>query len=217
MRGTYKYFLNNEPTGIVETFKINKLSKGTIRIVSERDASQYGTKILVEYGQLRNEPAYFFSIRMLNRNNPQVADVFAYYDFKDDKLFFSRQINDKQTGKETIKLPENCIVFPLMRCFQGETILRVAENKSFSNVLVPSIENPEDSENLLRPTFDERTAELIEKETIQINKKSIETSVYKYLSKHYSEDSKFWIDENGLLVKYIFHQSEDKVWKTILS
>lgn len=216
MEGTYKYFLNDEPTGIIETFSVQNLPDGKIKTISERDASVFGTKIFVETIQ-SNSVFEKVKIKMLNQNNSDLANVRATYEFSESSFQFKRQINENKTDKETLELPENFIVFPLIRCFQGETILHVAENKSFSNVLVPSIENPEDTNTLLKPTFDERTAEFIKKETIQIKEKTINTSVYKYLSKHYSEDSKFWIDENGLLLKYVFHQSENQIWKIELT
>ncbi len=210
MEGTYKYFLNEEPSGIIERFSIKTRPDGKTETVSERDASDFGTQIFTKAIQ-DNDLFERFEIRMLNQNNPEVADVCATYEFSNGSLSFGREINGESQGDETIQLPEDCVVFPLMRCFQGETILKVADRNKPTNVLVPSIENPDDPGELLKPTFDKRTAKKLETDPAN------HATVYNYLSKHYSENSKFWIDENGTLVKYVFHQSEDTVWTVELS
>ena len=98
--------------------------------------------------------------------------------------------------------------------------MRVAENQDFTTVLVPDIQNPNDAENLLKPTFDERRAENLGKENIafyQENSITNEANVYQYFSKHYDENSRFWIDDNGLLIAYHFAQSPDKIWEIFLT
>ena len=207
--GTYKYFLNGKPTGIVETFSIENLPDGSKFTRSIRDAKSFGTEFSVETIEKNGR---FQNCKIDFKTNE--TDVHASYDFSEKSFHVRREINGENVQDETFDLPGNCIFFPLMRCFQGETILRVAEG--FSTVLVPDIQNPKDIENLLKPIFDERTAEKIGRQTIASYQKfpvSIEADVYRYFSKHYDENSCFCVDKRGLLVAYIFAQSANKIWE----
>ena len=213
--GTYEYFLNGKPTGVSENFNITHLSDGAKKTTAVRDASPFGTKIFVETIE-RADKFERFEIRFQNQ-----FDVQAVYEFFDRKFRYTRTLDGEKTDDETLEMPENSIVFPLMRCFQGQAILRVAEaSKKFLTVLVPSIENPNDAENLLKPTFDERTAKNLGKENIafyQANSIASEANVYQYFSKHYDENSRFWIDDDGLLIAYRFVQSPAKIWEVFLT
>jgi hypothetical protein len=210
--GTYKYFLNGKPTGIVETFSIENLPDGSKFTRSTRDAKSFGTEFTVETieqnGRFQNCKIYF---------KTDETEVRANYDFSEKSFHLLREINGENVQDETFDLPENCVFFPLMRCFQGETILRVAEG--FSTVLVPDIQNPKDIENLLKPIFDERTAEKIGRQTIGLHQKfsvAAEADLYRYFSKNYDENSCFCIDKSGFLVAYIFAQSANKIWEISL-
>lgn len=210
--GTYKYFLNGEPTGIVETFSIENLADGSKFTRSTRDAKSFGTEFTVETieknGRFQNCKIYF---------KTDETEVRANYDFSEKSFHLLREINGENVQDETFDFPENCIFFPLMRCFQGATILRVASG--FSTVLVPDIQNPKDIENLLKPIFDERKAEKIGRQTIGLHQKfsvAAEADLYRYFSKNYDENSCFCIDKSGFLVAYIFAQSANKIWEISL-
>jgi hypothetical protein len=212
--GTYEYFLNNEPTGITEKFNVENLADGTTISISERNSSVYETMIYTN-AELIGNRFKSFEINITNKKNYEVADVHASYQLTENQFEFTRQINGKTTDKFIQNLPNNCVIFPLMRCFQGHAILQVAHNQAVTPVLVPDIQNPNDAENLLKPTFDKRTAKLIKKETIAFYEPesvSLETNLYQYLSKHYDDNSQFWINDEGLLVAYQFVQAADKIW-----
>ena len=212
--GTYIYLLNNEPTGIIETFSIESLPDGTKLTTSTRDASVYGTTIIVKTHEKDNKFNEF------EINFEKESKINVIYKFSDKILYSERTINGKIVDNETINMPKNCVIFPLMRCFQGQTILQVAKNQSMTPVLVPNIINPTDTMNLLKPTFDKRTSKKIGTQGIWVSGKSIglafDCNIYEYFSKHYNDKSKFWINDNGLLVKYTFHQSDDKIWTIYL-
>ena len=216
MKGTYLYFLNENPTGITEEFSVETEPSGEIATLSIRDASDFGTKISVRSIQ-QSEAFKSADIRFEQKRDDGAIDVRAVYEFSTNGLLFSRRINGEKTDDDTVDFPSHYIFFPLMRCFQGEAILRVASSGQFSNVLVPSIEDPGNTDSLLKPTFDERTANFIEQEAVTIDGRAVDTSAYQYISKHYSENSKFWIDDNGVLVRYVFNQSEDQVWSVQIS
>ena len=214
--GMYQYFLNGQPTGITENFQIESLPDDMQKTSAIREATTFKTRISLEavHDKLNFKS---FEIQM---TNAEAETIRAVYEFADQKVFVARQINGENSFDEEITLPENCIIFPLMRVFQGAVISKVAESNQAVPVLIPAIENPADTTNLLRPTFDLRRAEQIGEESItfyQPHSVTINTRIYSYTGKHYDEKSRFWIDENGLLVSYIFHQAEDKIWEMILS
>ena len=92
--------------------------------------------------------------------------------------------------------------------FRSQTIMQVANNRDVTTVVVPDIQTSSKIEDFLKPTFDERTAELISSnENLRI---------FYYLSKHYDETSEFHINQNGLLTYYKFIQSEQQTWEIIL-
>lgn len=220
----YKYFLNNQPTGISEKFGVRNLPGGLTQTICERNTSIHGTMIYAD-AKRRGELFEKFEIRITNEKNPETADVRAVYRFSGNNLHFTRERNDETVDDEIIALPENCLVFPLMRCFQGRTILQVAEKRTAVSVLVPDIQNPNDAGNLLRPIFDMRSAEFLGREQIGFWKKDSgdedtivarEANLYRYISKHYDDNSRFWINDEGLLIAYRFQPAKEQIWDVYL-
>ena len=211
MNGGYKYLVDGEPAEIVETFEINRRSGDRIETSSQRVAKSFGTKISVHSIQNGSE-FQRVEVRMVNEHIPELAEVVAVYEFSDRNIVFSRQINNAAVNDELVNPPKDYLVFPLMRCFQGAVILDVAKNETPTNVLVPNIEEPGDVNTLLAPTFDQRNARFLSSETIEIDGQAVKADEYSYLSKHYADDSRFWIDADGMLVKYVFHQPNGQSW-----
>lgn len=202
--GIYNYFLNGEPTGVSETFDIKFLPDGSKITTSIRYAKPFNTTIKVETVERNNK---LQTSKIIYQNNE--INVEAIYAFSENSLQISRKLDGKTIQNESIDLSENAVFFSLMRCFQGQIILQVAENVDVTNVLVPDIQLPTNSKNLLRPTFDKRTAKLITTKD--------KLRVFNYLSKHYDENSEFHIDEKGLLVYYKFVQNESQTWEITLT
>ncbi len=202
--GIYNYFLNGEPTGVSETFDIKFLPDGSKITTSIRYAKPFNTTIKVETVGRNNK---LQTSKIIYQNNE--INVEAIYAFSENSLQISRKLDGKTIQNESIDLSENAVFFSLMRCFQGQIILQVAENVDVTNVLVPDIQLPTDSKNLLRPTFDKRIAKLITTKD--------KLRVFNYLSKHYDENSEFHIDEKGLLVYYKFVQNESQTWEITLT
>lgn len=212
--GIYKYFLNGKQTDISENFLIENHDNNLKFVRSIREIETLKTKISV-CTMLKNDK---FDNCQIDYQTDKI-DIRVNYDFSKKIFRFTREENEKPIYKETFDLPENAVFFPLMRCFQGQTILQVAGNQGFTTVIVPDIQNPNEVENLLKPNFDERTAKFLKKDTIgffQPESVSFEADLYQYLSKHYNENSQFWLDEEGFLVAYRFYQTEDKIWEVQL-
>lgn len=210
--GTYEYFLNNEPTGVVETFKIEFLPDGRRLTTSVRDAQPFQTKISVETTETNNE---FQNCRIVYRKAD--AEISADYEFSDGRFNIRRESNGRILQDEFFDLPENFVFFPLMRVFQGRTILKIAAIQDWTAVLVPDIQPATVFENLLQPTFDSRKAEKWAMGTVKYQGTLTDALVFSYLSKHYDDDSEFWIiRKNGLLFSYEFRQSDEQFWEVRL-
>jgi hypothetical protein len=198
--GTYNYFLNGEPTNISETFDIKILPNGSILTTSIRNAKLFNTTITVETSELNDR---FQTCKIIHQKDKTKVD--AIYAFLETNFQITRKVDGEIVQNETVVFPENAIFFPLMRCFQGQTILQVAENQDVTTVIVPDIQPNTERQNLLKPTFDKRTAKLIStKDNLRL---------FNYLSNHYDDNSEFHIDQNRLLVYYKFVQNEQQTWE----
>ncbi len=206
--GVYNYFLNCEPTGVTETFDIQILPNGSKLITSIRDAKPFNTTITV----ITDDKFKNCKITYQKDENK----IEAIYKFAEKTFCIKRKFNNEVIQNETFNLPSNYVFFPLMRCVQGQTILQVVANNNFTTVIVPDIQVSTDVKDLLKPTFDERTAEWIGSGTIKLSDKLADVKIYKYLSKHYDENSEFWIIPNGFLYSYTFTQSDQQIWKAYL-
>ncbi len=202
--GTYNYFLNGEPTGVTETFDIKTLPDGSSVTTSVRDATPYNTTITVKTISEKNK---FHICKIAYQKDKNKLD--ANYEVSGSSFQVLRKFNGEIVQNERLNLPNDALFFPLMRCFQGQIILQIAGNNTYSNVIVPDIQPTTDFQDLLKPTFDERTAKLIKQKDNRF--------IYNYLSKHYDENSEFHLDENGLLVYYKFVQSETQTWEIKLT
>jgi hypothetical protein len=181
--GVYNYFLDGEPTGISETFDIKILPDGIKSTTSTRDAKPFNTTIKVETIEQNGR---FKICKIIYRKDK--SEVEAMYEFSETYFKIQRKINGEIIRNEMFDLPNNYVFFPLMRCFQGQTILQTSQNQNAATVIVPDIKPSTDFENLLAPNFDERTAQLISTGN--------KLNVFKYLSKHYDENSEFHLNEN---------------------
>lgn len=197
--GAYYYFLNGEPTGVSETFESKSLPDGSQQTTSTRDAKPFKTMITVETSEKDNR---FQNCKIAYQKDEHKIE--ADYEFDETSFHILRKFNGETIQNETFQLPDKAVFFPLMRCFQGQTVLQVAASHGFTTVIVPDIELTTDYQSLLKPTFDERTAKQLKQEDNRF--------IYNYLSKHYDDNSEFHLDENGLLIYYEFVQDEQQIW-----
>ncbi len=201
--GLYHYYLNGNPTGVTESFEIECSPDGSKITNSQRDATPFKTTIAIQTRQING--------RFQNCKVNFVKDetkIEAIYEFAERSFYILRKINDEVAQAETLDLPKNCIFFPLMRVFQGQTILQVADYQGVTNVLVPDLQTTTKIEQILQPTFDERSAKLLATNN--------NLRIFNYLSKHYDENSEFHLDENGLLIYYKFVQNNQNIWEVHL-
>jgi hypothetical protein len=202
-KGIYNYFLNEKPTGVIETFNIKILSDGSKMTTSIRDAKPFKTIITVETIDKNDK---FKNCKIIYQKDE--FQVEADYKFAENSFRVLRKLENKIVQDEPFDLPKDAIFFPLMRCFQGKTISQIAKNQESKAVIVPDIQPTTKFEDLLKPTFDERTAKCIQQKDKRF--------IYNYLSKHYDDNSEFHLDKNGLLIYYKFIQNEQQIWEISL-
>jgi hypothetical protein len=201
--GAYNYFLNGNLTAVTETFDVKILPNGSRQTTSIRSAKPFKTIITVETVEINGN---FESCRIDYRKDE--INLSAVYEFAETSFRIRRKLNGEIIQNETIKLPADALFFPLMRCFQGQTISRIAGREDFTTVIVPDIQPTSNTRNLLKQTFDKRTADIL-----STNRN---LRIFSYLSDKYDEQSEFCLDETDLLVHYKFVQSKTQTWEVKL-
>jgi hypothetical protein len=221
--GVYVYFLNEQPAGVTEPWSIHRLPDGSYCTRGERDArAAFGTTILVEaFSQtpLATDDLQRFTVAQFNANHAATGEVRAEYLFSGKTVTVTRSVNGQAMKTETLDLPENTVVSPLMRVFLGPVIRQVLArgNGQAVPVLVPSLEQMPDPDTLLRPLFDARQAAFPGTEDIELDGRRLPARRFQYLSNHYDAQSQFWLDDEDVLLRYRFVQSAEQVWDTRLT
>jgi hypothetical protein len=200
--GTYRYFLDQQPVEMVETWQRLRLDDGAILTLCERDAPAFGSGIRVEclaYGDQITE----FSVD-LGVNTPQGSEMsFAQYRI-DETHFTVERSTPAGDFQDTDTRPDGLIVAPLMRIFIGgviRQIMQVGEGVAIP-VLVPWLHNPADHQQVLMATIEQRYAVFLGDETIPVGAGTFDTRVYQYIGGNYDQDSRFWVGEDDVLIYY---------------
>lgn len=217
--GTYHYYLNDTPAGVVETWRIWR-ENDALCTESRREAVAYQTTLSVATVSASDWLASDFARWEihLQQHTPDAADVRAVYEFgTDHQLQVTRHVNGTLTDKTALTLPVNCLGAPLMRIFLGPTILRVATcEEAGAQVLVPDLMHLADPQRVLQPTFDLRRAEFLNKEKLEVAGCEYATARYAYQGQHYDDQAEFWLDARGLLVRYAFRHANGQHWRADL-
>lgn len=206
--GTYCYLLNQKKVEISENFLIENLPNGYRRTFSKRLLKNTS----LEVKALQKETRFLICEIKLKTDNKQVL---CRYEFASNSFRFFRQSNGLHQN-QTFPVKEPFLFFPLMRCFQGEVILKIERMNQNVLVVVPDLESPE---NLLAPTYDRRSAKKLERSVFRLptHRISLEADTYEYINRKYDKSSRFWISENGLLLAYTFQSNETENWTVFLS
>lgn len=222
-RGLYTYYLNEQPAGVTEAWSVHRLPDGSYCARVERDArAAFGVTILLEAESqtpFAPESIRRFVVRQRNEQNIATRDVRAEYVFDAKIVTVARAINGRALDEEKIALSSDTVVSPLMRVFLGPVILQVWRRGGGQPVpvLTPSLEKMLDPETLLRPLFDQRQATFLGEEELSLTDRVCRARRFQYLSHHYDASSQFWLDEHGVLLRYLFPQSPTQRWDTRLT
>jgi hypothetical protein len=203
---------------VAESWAVFRLPGGRSAVRASRTAPTFGSAIEVDAVE-RDGGITKFDVRWRNSSNEAVPQAAARYQLSDSHVSVERSINGGPVLKSQLPTPPGLIVSPLLRIFQGPVIRRVAETGRGERVpvLVPWILDPKDDKRLLTPLIDHRSASRVGPVSIEVNGQRIEAQRYSYIGGHYDDSAEFYLDENAVLLRYVFRENEDKVWDVQLS
>ena len=204
-RGEYRYFKDDVPSGVTETFRIESATSGVV-VTCERKAPAFGSHMRVlARGASWRGPFSSFDVCLTREAPPHRAE--AFYRREGSTLSWTRQIDDHSDGGEMTLTP-GTLVYPLMRVFLGPVIEQTAR-LGRANVLTPWITDPTNGSKLLLPHVEDR-------EAVEIPEAAPPLRRFAFLSAQYDQDAHFDLDARGILVRYVFPQKDVGVWRVDL-
>ncbi|MEP5763757.1 MAG: hypothetical protein ABJ308_04155 [Halieaceae bacterium] len=212
-RGIYSYFCNGEAAGIEETWECEDTSSGRC-ISSVRYARPVGIVLRVDSIETAGK---FQSCKLHWRR--QLADgpqeISADYRFDNGGLTIF--VHDGQQEVTLQDASENYVFSPLMRIYTGGVLQQLCAMGGSGQVLVPYIVDPEQSGQLLRPSWSQREALALAETSLEVDGRSLACMEYDYSGGEYPSGTRFWIDEQGVLLRYCWQQDSHTHWEVMLS
>jgi hypothetical protein len=217
-RGSYTYLLNGVEAGVAEIWAMLPQPDGSRSIRAARSAPAFGSSLEVDAVESAGQ-IIEFEVRWRNTSEGAVAQASAHYRISDSQISVERSLNDGPILHSQISAPRELVVSPLLRIFQGPTIRRVAELGGGERVpvLVPWILDPKDGERLLTPLVDYRSAVRVGPASVEVGGRRVAAQRYSYVGGHYDDSAEFYLSEDNLLLRYVFRESDDKVWDVRLT
>lgn len=194
--GRYDYWQNGQPVPIHETWQIERTANGA-RILSERVATAYGSRIHVSADS--DEKGRIIACDVV-WEHPQTPRIQAQYQLGEDLKTHRQFATQYENG--VVALPETAYLMPLLRVFMGRVIHHIVADGGSALVIVPNIIDPTDTHTLLTPLFDRRRAYRIGAGEAQIGDRSFAADCYRYISAQYDESAQFWVNDDGILLRY---------------
>lgn len=188
LSGRYRYQLNGEPVAIDERFEI--AADGHISSTRETPS---GVRITVD----AHPSLLDFAVTMAYPG----ATIEANYEIDADEVRCTRG-----AAVERAERPSDLVISPILRVFQGPAIRSTASAGAdgSASVLVPWIYDPNNRDRLLGLNIEQRRA-FVE-----------DDGSYRYVGGNYDDTARFWLDDNGLLTRYVWHQSDSHRWEVRL-
>jgi hypothetical protein len=211
--GSYTYLCNGENSGVEESWEISHRGD-ELHLESVRYARPVGITLRVRSvhkdGQFQRCMLHW--LRQLNEHSVEIS---ADYCFDETGVTVfqhcgAEEVEFREAGREFV-------FSPLMRIYNGPIIEKLAQSTSSHQVLVPWIKEPDQVKKLLRPDYSERQAELIRDDELIVDGKTLACKEYDYSGGEYLSGTRFWIDENQVMLKYCWQQDEKNLWEVILS
>ena len=217
-QGCYCYYRiianQRQKMPIVEPWSRHRNSSGDIITRAEREAHSFGNHILV-HSLERNGVMVRFDVTMRNLVEHNESEVTARYQLFDDSVNVARTAADSAVTEQVEVLQPGFIPSPLMRIYTGTVIQRlVAQGES--QVLVPWIRDPNNLEQLLKPLTSQRRAVFQAEETVDSNGGAVTARRYEYFGGEYQPGTLFWLDNNDVLLRYLWQQDDQTCWDTRL-
>jgi hypothetical protein len=216
--GRYVYHVDQNSTGMAESWSIYQLPDQSKIIRVDRDARKTAanTSILLEALENQDDWLERFDIHLYNPNGKNVRQAKASYIFFDQRLHLNRQINDVAGEQSEIELPENALIYPLLHVFTGKVIKQIASRNGQSvPVFLPRIDDLDDPK-VLSVIFDDCSAYQDGQDTISLAGRNILVSRYRFIGGLYTKEAAFWLDEHDLLIASEYQLENGHHWRVCL-
>jgi hypothetical protein len=204
--GVYLYYRDEQLLDISEAWTLHRTAQGCLVTRVERNAPAFGALVLVEARQ----PEYASEIEQIEvhwwNNAPGAVHVAAAsYRLQDGVIDCLRWVGSSEIMRESALTPPTLVVSPLMRIFLGPVLRKVAEMGE-ATVFVPWLHDPMDADKLLAIDLERRTARALERTMIEVEGVEHATTCYSYHSRDAEDDARFWVNDAGVLVRYVWNE-----------
>jgi hypothetical protein len=210
--GCYSYLCNDEPSGVEETWEIRHRD-GECLIDSVRYARAIGTRLRVRSAHKGGEFSSC-SLHWRRKLTDQAVEVSADYCFDNDGATIyvhngSEEIEWRESGSDFL-------FSPLMRIYNGPVISALCA-RGESKVLVPWIKNADQTGKIFHPGYSSRKAQFVRDTELRIGTTNRACKEYDYSGGEYQPGTRFWIDPQGVMLRYCWQQDKGALWEISLT
>ncbi|MEP5568848.1 MAG: hypothetical protein ABJN62_13495 [Halioglobus sp.] len=213
-QGRYRYYLNGDLAEIDETWQCERLPCGQFNVRSSRKVSGLTIDVQATVGAVGTRAC---KVSWSATGRPVIA---ASYEVDGDRIAFMRSVGPDATHNSSHLPVLNgaSVLYPLMRVFTGPAIRQIAEQGGEGTVLVPSISSPDHAESLLLPDISTRAVTALgECQLTKMNGEAVNCTLWQFVGGQYGNEARFWLNENDLLQRYCWDQSDSVRWDVHLA
>lgn len=209
--GRYHYLLNGQATKVDESWSI----EGELATQCKVSSLRYAPGVEIEVSaQLSGGVVQHFTA---DWRSDSAKTLSVQYLLEPDRVLVSRRAA-RSAKQEVIEVrlesvSSQSLLFPLMRIFTGPLIARLLELGGAGTVILPDINDPANTGQLLRPLSTQRRAMLIGDEVLlSPDGVALQCRCVEYIGDQYAAGSRFWLAQDDLLVRYQWQQSDHRQW-----
>lgn len=198
-RGEYVYRLNGEATPVREYWEMRDKGSTGLRVTSRREAP--GVRLSVAARMVEGRVAEC-DLHWLSERGPEAR---ARYLAQEGGIRY----HCGETGTwQWLPAPDAgpVVLYPLMRIFTGPTIGAVARQSGSAPVLAPRIGASAGPEDLLTPELTERRVRRVRRS------REAWGECWQFEGGQYDAGARFWLDDEGWLQRYCWHQADTGDW-----
>ena len=189
--GIYRYFCDDEPLAVSEAWTLHELQGGATFIrVDEDGRDEDGLTILSEALLNPDGKIERFNVQSFNADDTELSDFKADYVFAETYVQIGRKVQGQEREYSEFELMQDAQIYIKQTVYMGYTIRDVLHAGGKANVFSPQLLAIGSSQ--LQKIIVEKIAD----ETLQIGRKSIETTKYQI-----ADDVFYWLDENFIPIQ----------------
>lgn len=133
--GTYRYFVDDQPTGLVEHWTIHELPDGAWFMRVDRDGREFDgrTELIEAWRSPASEGGRIerYDLSAYGAPSDTLKKVRASYALEENILYVGRTFNDGERLQDELSLPDNCLLQPGSYLFFGMAIPTVVERAPY--------------------------------------------------------------------------------------